>query len=76
MLEQLLAEIQRGGTLEVRSLAERLRTSPAMIEVLLQHLAEMGRLQTTDACRPQSCSGCSLAAGCSAPGVKLWRSSP
>lgn len=76
MLEHLLAEINNGGTLEIKSLAERLGTSPAMIEALLQHLARMGKLQIADTCQSDSCSGCSLSSACHSPSLKMWKTSP
>ncbi len=75
MLQKLLEEIQKGGTLEPNQLADRLQTTPEMIISMLDHLARLGYLRENLACAPTQCQGCPLQSSChpesdSAP--KLW----
>ncbi|MFZ6029153.1 MAG: FeoC-like transcriptional regulator [Chloroflexota bacterium] len=75
MLEQLLHEIQQGGTLEAGILAARLGTSPQMVAAMLHHLAQLGKLKNLADCTGAGCNGCSLAAMCGAEKGKrahLW----
>ncbi len=76
MLERLLAEIHAGGTFETGVLANKLGTSPAMVEAMLEHLQRLGRLQPYQSCG-DGCSGCGLKNDCrsktGAGGLKLWQ---
>lgn len=77
MLEQLLAEIQAGGTLEVRALAARLNTTPALVEMMLEHLARSGKIASYRRCEG-ACGGCGLKDACGHPGdrsadLRLWQ---
>jgi hypothetical protein len=65
MLEQLLAEIRSGNTLEVNALASRLNCSPEMVRAMLEHLARIGLLQPFSTCSDGRCGGCSLSDACS-----------
>lgn len=76
MLEQLMAEIRAGGTLEVGTLAARLDTSPQMVVAMLEHLRLSGFIQAYSNCG-DSCMGCSLKSSCG-PGeragtIRLWQ---
>lgn len=78
MLEQLIAEIRAGGTLETGALATRLGTSPQMVAAMLEHLRLSGYIQTYSQCS-DGCQGCSLKSSCG-PGeragtMRLWQSS-
>lgn len=78
MLEQLLAEIQAGGTLETGALASRLGTSPQMVLAMLEHLRLNGTIRAYSTCG-DGCEGCNLKSSCS-PGeragtIRLWQSS-
>lgn len=78
MLEQLLNEINAGGTLETGALAARLGTTPQLIEAMLSHLERSGLIQVYPACQ-DGCLGCSLQDACQkqAPGaIRLWQSKP
>jgi hypothetical protein len=62
--------------LEVRALAARLDTSPAMVQAMLEHLQRQGIIQPFgDACA-ESCRGCSLSQAChlsrGAEHIRLW----
>lgn len=76
MLEKLLAEIRKGGTLEVCALAENLGSSPQMVEAMLEHLRRSGLLRSYQACA-EACSGCSLKGDCQdthpKSAVRLWQ---
>ncbi len=77
MLEQLIAEIRAGGTLEVNALAARLQTSPQLIEAMLEHLQRNGLIQSYVHCG-DGCQGCSLQAACNSKQgttTRLWQSS-
>jgi hypothetical protein len=76
MLEQLIQEIRAGGTLETRTLATRLGTSPQLIEVMLEHLQRNGFIQPYLKCS-DGCQGCSVRDACNkaAPNnIRLWQS--
>lgn len=76
MLEQLMNEIRAGGTLETRSLAERLGVSPQMVEALLEHLQRSGQINSYTSCG-DGCQGCSLKSDCASShgaGPRLWQS--
>ncbi len=74
MLEKLLQEIRAGGTLETRTLAARLGTTPQLVEAMLEHLQRSGTIQAYLNCS-NGCLGCSLQDSCKkAPGnVRLWQ---
>lgn len=76
MLEQLVTEIREGGTLEVNSLAARLKTTPQVIAAMLDHLQRSGLISAYINCG-EGCTGCSLSKAChsqAGPTVKLWQS--
>ena len=76
MLEQLVKEIRAGGTLEVNSLAARLKTSPQVIAAMLDHLQRSGLISAYINCG-EGCKGCGLSDTCKSqagPTVKLWQS--
>ena len=78
MLEKLLQEIRAGGTLETRTLAARLGTSPQLIEAMLEHLQRSGLIQDYVNCG-DGCLGCSVRDACNkqAQGaIHLWQSKP
>jgi hypothetical protein len=78
MLEQLLAEIRAGGTLETGELAVLLGTSPQMVDAMLEHLRLSGYIQAYSDCG-DGCQGCSLKSSCrsgeGAKRIRLWQSS-
>ncbi|HBG74739.1 MAG: hypothetical protein A2X25_11945 [Chloroflexi bacterium GWB2_49_20] len=78
MLEQLMAEIRAGGTLETGTLAVRLGTSPQMVDAMLEHLRLGGYIQAYSNCG-DVCQGCSLKSSCGrdekAGTIRLWQSS-
>ena len=76
MLEELMNVIRAGGTLETRSLATRLGTSPELVEAMLEHLQRSGFIQDYAGCA-DGCQGCDLRTACqlkpkSSP--RLWQS--
>lgn len=76
MLEQLLQEIQAGGTLETGKLAARLGTTLQLIEAMLEHLQRSGLIQPYVSCS-DGCQGCSLQDACRKPNpgtLRLWQS--
>jgi hypothetical protein len=77
MLEQLLKEINAGGTLETNALAVRLGASPQMIQAMLEHLQRAGRIRPYVSCS-DGCKGCSLQESChmeqGGGQVRLWQS--
>ena len=74
MLERLISEIRRGGTLETGVLAARLGTSPQLVAAMLEHLQRLGLIQGYVDCG-SGCGGCSLRDGCvSKADVRLWQS--
>lgn len=77
MLEQLLAKIKAGGTLETGELAVQLGTSPQMVDAMLEHLRLSGYIQAYSNCG-DGCKGCSLKSSCGsgerAGTMRLWQS--
>jgi hypothetical protein len=63
MLLSLMAEIEKGGTLEVSMLAQRLKTTPKMVSVMMEHLQRSGFIKNYTTCG-DACSGCSLVSAC------------
>lgn len=74
MLEQLLDEIRKGGTLQPAILAIRMNLSVTMVEAMLANLERMGMLQEINVNCSEPCGGCPLATGCVAQGERgrLW----
>lgn len=76
MLEQLLAEIRSGGTLEVGALSKKLGTTPQMVEVMLEHLQRAGYIRPYPTCG-DGCGGCSLKTDCNHAErvdlLKMWQ---
>lgn len=76
MLEQLLAEIRSGGTLEVSALSKKLGTTPQLLEVMLEHLQRSGYIRPYETCG-DGCGGCSLKTDCNHAErvnlLKMWQ---
>jgi hypothetical protein len=74
MLEKLLAEIRSGSTTSPAVLAERLGTTPQMVEAMMDTLEQMGYLRTIeDSCKDGTCGGCPVAGYCQSPQTKHAR---
>ncbi len=77
MLEQLLEEIRKGGTLQPSVLALQLGASPQMVEAMLEHLERAGYIRPYQTSCGDSCAGCSLKSQCSLPvranSLKIWQ---
>jgi len=76
MLEQLIAEIRAGGTLEVNSLAKKLGASPQLVSVMLEHLQRSGYIRPYQTCG-DGCGDCSLKTDCNHAErvdlLKMWQ---
>jgi hypothetical protein len=74
MLERLLDEIRKGGTLQPARLAQRLNISVGMVEMMLEDLERRGLLAQIDPNCGPSCGGCSLSDQCTthSPKGRLW----
>lgn len=74
MLEKLLEEIRRGGTLEIGSLAKKLGITPQMVEVMLEHLQQTGHIRPYQGCQG-ACQACGERPACSASSntPRLWQ---
>jgi len=71
MLEELLAEIKSGTTTSPITLAERLNTTPRMIEAMLDTLEQMGFLRSiSNECADSSCGGCPVSGLCTSNNPK------
>jgi hypothetical protein len=74
MLEQLLNEIKNGNTTSPATLAERLNTTPQMVEAMLDTLERMGYLRSISTeCKDGTCGGCPVAGYCSTSNSKSPR---
>jgi hypothetical protein len=77
MLQKLLAEIEKGGTLNPTLLAARLQTSPELVAMMLEDLERRGKLTrlSTDCGTAAVCGGCPVATTCT-PGsqsqARVW----
>ncbi len=74
MLEQLLVEIQKSGTLQPNVLAARLNLNTAMVDAMIASLKSMGMLQQINTACSEPCGGCPLASSCGTRGNQgqLW----
>jgi hypothetical protein len=76
ILEQLLREIENGGTLETGTLAARLGASPQLVQAMLGHLQRSGLIRPYVDCG-DGCNGCRIREACIKPAagtVRLWKS--
>ncbi len=78
MLEQLLTELRKGGTLAPAKLAARLNLSVEMVEAMLVNLEAIGLLRQVDTHCETSCGGCPMEGGCGtgSGASRLWRRVP
>jgi hypothetical protein len=75
MLERLLEEIRKGGTLPQAVLAARVNASVNMVEMMLEDLERRGLLKRLDNGCGTACGGCSLSDSCGIIGSgngKVW----
>ena len=74
MLEQLVAKVRQGGTLETRRLAAELDTSVGLVEAMLDHLQRQGVIRGYIRCS-DGCAGCGLQSNCAgASEARIWQS--
>jgi len=63
MLQNLLAEIEKGGTLSAAALATRLQVSPTLVEMMLEDLERRGKLsRLASQCSSGTCGDCGASA--------------
>ena len=75
MLNMLMAEIAKGGPLEVNRLAVSLDTTPQLITMMLETLKKSGFLKQYQSCE-EGCGGCSLSSACDHTNMntaQLWQ---
>ena len=74
MLETLLAEIRKGGTLQPAGLAARLQVSPALIEMMLEDLERRGLVAQVNPACSEPCGGCPMVGDCGVTGTngRMW----
>lgn len=68
MLNRLLELLQQGGTSRIRNLADRLGTTPQLVEAMLDDLARMGYLTRISTGCSDKCTACPLSNMCVAGG--------
>jgi len=66
MLNRLLELLRAGGTRRVSDLARELETTPALVEAMLEHMAQMGYLERVGGECGEKCAACSLGGLCAA----------
>jgi hypothetical protein len=82
MLERLMEEIRKGGTLETGVLSAKLGTSPQLIRAMLEDLQRRGLIRPYAGCEEGAvhnlgCQSCGLRDACgSNSAVRLWQSNP
>jgi hypothetical protein len=64
MLEQLMKQIQQGGTTSVPALARQLSVSETLVEQMLAELTRLGYLRPLESCSPEACTGCPQNTSC------------
>jgi hypothetical protein len=64
VLRQILERVKEGGTWTVAGLAAELDTTPELVEVALEQLAQHGYLKPVGAACTGACAACPLASGC------------
>ena len=77
MLQQLVAKVREGGTLETGRLAAELGASIELIEAMLEHLRRQGLIQDYVRCT-DGCQACGLRDGCTGEArsrMRMWSSS-
>lgn len=73
MLEQLMRQIQEGGTASVPALARQLNVSEALVDQMLSELARLGYLRPVEICSSEACTGCPQKSSCSTQRpVRTW----
>jgi len=73
MLERLLFVLEGSQSLSVEGLAARLETTPALVQMMLEHLARQGRVEAIGFCEA-GCEGCPLGSHCGAEKrPRLWQ---
>jgi hypothetical protein len=76
MLEKLLGEIRKGGTLPPPVLAKRLNISLGMVEMMLEDLERRGLLERMDPACVSTCGSCQVADFCTpknSRSTRLWK---
>jgi hypothetical protein len=64
MLKQLLVLLETRDTWNTTELASALGTSPDLVDAMLEHLAQSGKIGILDQSCAGECAGCSLAGAC------------
>ncbi len=64
MLEQILKQLQKGGSTSVPDLARQLNVSERLVEQMLAELVRLGYLRLLDTCYRDACTGCPQKSGC------------
>jgi DNA-binding IscR family transcriptional regulator len=75
MLEQMLALIQKSGTISPAELSHKMNIDPRMAEVLLEDLQRRGLLRNLvieSGCGSDGCDGCQLSSGCNHIQPRIW----
>ncbi len=73
MLDELMNDIEVGGTLEVNALARKYDTTPQLITAMLGHLERLGVVASYIDCG-EGCQQCGLSADCSHKHEsRMWR---
>lgn len=63
MLERLISELKSGRTNRVEELALRLNTTPALVQVMLDHLVKLDLVKRYQSC-DDTCPACSTKSLC------------
>ncbi len=74
MLEKLLVEIRKGGTLQPAALAARLGVSAGLVEIMLEDLERRGMIAQVNTNCGEPCGGCPLVGECAVAGPqgRMW----
>ena len=72
MLMKLLDLITKEGRYRPVELAQKLDTSPELVEQAVELLVEKGYLKPLENCSDESCGGCSVTSACKVPKPRVW----
>ena len=72
MLLKLLDLITQEGRYRPDELAQKLGTSPELVEQAVELLVKKGYLQPLEGCSDSACGGCPATSDCHLPKPRLW----
>ncbi len=73
MLDKLMAQLKRGGTVTVDEMARELDTTPEVVTGMIDHMTRTGQLRPMKMSCDLACNQCLLARDChKPPRSRVW----